>query len=282
MWFWLSVTAGFASAIEKVVNRVTLKNKGNIVAFATIYFSIITLISFPLSLPIDIVIIPELIILLIVQAIFWSLGSLFSFWAQTNTDVSLSQIVSRARIIWMIPLGFIFLNQRPSIFSMIGMGIIFVGLATLFFRENIHKYRGIQSMVLGSIFVACGSVINAVLVINFLSPAQVTFVTMLGQACVFLVILIVRKNAFKRMKEIFSRAWYLIVLAAVIETYAFIGINLAFKTGLASAVTSIYLGMTIATVWIGIILLKEKQHLWRKAISSAIVTAGIIIVKLFT
>jgi len=271
-----------ASALEKIINRVTLKDKGNIIAFSFIYFLLMTLFSLLFSFPIKINLTKELVFLLITQSFFWTLGSLFSFWSQTNTDVSLSMIISRARILWMIPLGVIFLNQYPNIYSIIGMLVIFFGLAVLLFKETIHRYRGIQSMTLGSIFVAFGSTFNVILVKDYLTPAQVTFVTMLGQTIIFFIILVGRKNLNSRLKEILSRAWYLIVLAAIIETYAFFGINLAFKTGLASSVTAIYLSMTVTTVWIGIIFLKERNHLSRKIVSSIIVTAGIIIVKLFS
>jgi drug/metabolite transporter (DMT)-like permease len=282
MWFWLAVTAGIASALEKVINRISLRDRGNIIAFSFIYFSLMAIFSFWFSLPLKINPTGGLFILLTTQALFWSLGSLFSFWSQTNTDVSLSMIISRARILWMIPLGVIFLNQYPNTYSIVGMLIIFFGLATLLVKENIHKYRGVQSMTLGSIFVAIGSIFNVILVQNYLTPAQVTFVTMLSQSVIFLIILIVRKNIKVRLTEIIKRAWYLILLASIIETYAFIGINLAFKTGLASAVTAIYLSMTVVTIWIGIIFLKERKYFWRKIVSSAIVTVGIIIVKMFS
>jgi drug/metabolite transporter (DMT)-like permease len=282
MWFWYAMSAGLASAIEKVVNRITLKDRGNIVAFSFIYFTFITTLSFGFSLPFQVTLSTKLLILLTSQAVFWSLGSIFSFWAQTNTDVSLSQIISRSRILWMIPLGWFLLGQLPNYTAISGMVIIFLGLAILLVKENIHKYRGIQSITIGSVFVAIGSTFNAILVRDYLTPAQVTFVTMLGQSIVFYIILVFRRNVLLRLKEIFTRAWYMIFLAAVIETYAFIGINSAFKTGYASAVTAIYLSMTVTTVWIGIIVLKERRHIWRKIFSSAIVTAGIIIVKLFS
>lgn len=75
------------------------------------------------------------------------------------------------------------------------------------------------------------------------------------------------------------RAWKIIVLAAAVETFAFIGVNHAYKIGITSFVTAVYLGMTITTVWIGIFFLNEKEHFWKKIIGSLLVTVGIIVLK---
>lgn len=85
-----------------------------------------------------------------------------------------------------------------------------------------------------------------------------------------------------RMKKVLARSKYILLLAAGIQTYAIIGINWAYKLGVTSSATAIYLGMSIITIWAGILFLKERDHLRRKVISSAIVTAGIIIIKVFT
>jgi len=137
-------------------------------------------------------------------------------------------------------------------------------------------------MILGSLFVALGSILNAILVNNYLTPPQVTFVTMAGQTFTFLAILIYKRKFIEKVKHIILKAKYLIITAAAIETYAFVGINQAFKLGVASASTAVYLGMTIFTIITGIFYLKEKEHIVRKIVSSIIVIIGIIIVKVFT
>lgn len=281
MWFWLSAIAGIASASEKILNRIALKDRGNVLAYSFLYMSLISLLSLPFSLPFKISPDYYFVGLLLLQSIFWSLGTIFSFLSQTKTDVSLSMIISRARMLWMIPLGALFLNEKLSYYSIIGVAIIFAGLIVLFYKTQYHKHQGVHLMFFGSIFVALGSIVNAVLVRTFLSPTQTTFITMLSQSLVFLLVLIYRKNVLHRLKEVLARSWYIILTASVIETFAFFGLNYSFRLGSASLSTAVYLGMTIITVWIGIIFLKEKQNMWRKIISSAIVFLGIIIVKIF-
>jgi len=137
-------------------------------------------------------------------------------------------------------------------------------------------------MTLGSIFVAFGSTINALLVRNHLSPPQTTFVTMFSQSLIFLILLLFRKNSVEKLKSTLTNTWYIIIIAASIETFAFIGLNKAFQLGNASIATAVYLAMTITTVWGGIIFLKERDNIPRKIISSALVTIGIIVIKLFS
>lgn len=284
MWFWLATTSGLASALDKVLNRISLKDegKGVIVAYSFVYMSLITLFSFLFSFPFDFPVTTKLLGLLLLNTLVWSLGTLFSFLAQSDTDVSLSIIISRARILWMIPLGYLILGDVVSKQAVAGMLVIFFGLAVLLFKDNIHKYKGVQLMTLGSLFVALGSIINALLVKNYISPQQVTFFMMLGQSVSFLSLLIVKKKTIEKVAYIVTKAKFLLPLAAVIETYAIIGLNFAFKSGFASSVTAIYLGMTVLTVWIGVFFLNEKGHLLKKLVSSAIVTVGIIIVKIFS
>ena len=281
MWFWYSTTAGLASAMEKVLNRVALKDRGNIAAYSLIYLSLIAFFSLWFSLPLKLVLSRSLILLLISQALFWTLGTLFSFLSYAKTEVSLSMIISRSRVLWMIPLGAAFLGERLNAYSIGGILLVFFGFLALFYRESLHKHQGIHFMIAGSIFVALGSVVNAKLVQNFLTPAQTTLTTMVGQSLLFLTIVLLKDNPGKRILEVTKRAWRIMILAAIIETWAFIGINLAFKYGYASTSTAVYLGMSVTSIWVGIIFLKERDYLFRKLISSALVTAGIIVLKLF-
>ena len=283
MWFWLSLTAGIASASEKLLNRIALKDKSNVLAYSFLYISAISLISFKFSLPVtNIQFKVDLLILVIIQAVFWSLGTLFSFAAQTNTDVSLSMIISRSRMLWMVPLGIYILGEQPSTVSFSGMLIIFLGLLLLFYKTEFHKHKGVHFMTLGSIFVAFGSTINALLVRNYLTPPQTTFITMFSQSLIFLILLLIRKNSVEKLKSTLTTTWYIIITAASIETFAFFGLNKAFQLGNASIATAVYLAMTITTVWGGIIFLKERDNIPRKIISSALVTIGIIVIKLFS
>ncbi|KKQ50027.1 MAG: hypothetical protein US67_C0010G0001, partial [Candidatus Woesebacteria bacterium GW2011_GWD1_38_10] len=119
-------------------------------------------------------------------------------------------------------------------------------------------------MTLGSIFVAFGSTINALLVRNYLTPPQTTFITMFSQSLIFLILLLIRKNSVEKLKSTLTTTWYIIITAASIETFAFFGLNKAFQLGNASIATAVYLAMTITTVWGGIIFLKERDNIPRK------------------
>lgn len=172
------------------------------------------------------------------------------------------------------------MGESTSFYSLLGILLIFAGLIILFVKSKLHHQRGVYILGIGSIFVAIGTIFNILLVRDYLTSPQTVFIAMFSQAVVFLFILIVRKNAISRCQEVLTRAWKIILSAAVIEAFAFIGINYTYTIGNASHITAVYLSMTVVTVWIGIFFLKEREYFWKKLIGSALVTIGIIILKL--
>lgn len=282
MWFWIALFAGLGSAVDKVIHRLALKEQRNLVAYSFLWLLFISLLSLGFSFPFILPSGTNFWGLVFLQVIFWSSATLAGFISQSKTDVSLTSIISRARMLWLIPLSFLFLGERLSGISIFGIFIIFGGFLVLFWRTKVHRDKGVDWMILGSLFSAFGTVVNVFLLRSYLGPAQVTFFQTFGQVILFLAILIYRKDCLSRLQEVWKRARVFIVSSATIETAAIIGNNQAIKLGPTSAVTAIYLSMTLATVWIGVIFLKERELVWKKVISSLIVTAGIIMVKVFS
>ena len=159
---------------------------------------------------------------------------------------------------------------------------MFFELSTLFFKSQIHFHKGVHLIFFSSIFAACGSIVNALLVKDFLTPAQVTFINMFGQATVLFFAVLIKTHSLSSLKAVFKRSWYITLLATILEAGAYIALNQAYKIGLAAAVTAIYMAMSITIVWIGIVFLKEKDHIVKKILSSLIVTAGILLVTLYS
>jgi uncharacterized membrane protein len=94
------------------------------------------------------------------------------------------------------------------------------------------------------------------------------------------VFLFVKKGGLQKLIKIVKDTWLLTLIVCVVESYALIGINTAYVTGNSSVVTAIYMAMAILTVWIGVIFLKERDHVLRKIISSAFVVGGIVLLYL--
>lgn len=284
MWFWLAITSGFFSALSKVVTRMALKDQESTVIYSFLFIFLMSLLFLPFSLPFDTKILSDrnLLFIIALQGLFWSLTTVFSFASQARTDVSLSMIVSRSRILWMIPLGFLFLGESPSFFSVIGMITIFLGLALLFYKGSFHNHRGVQFMALASICGAVGTIFTTVLVRGPLTSAQVAFVSAISQAFIIFILMLWRKNNLKKIKAFLKRSGYLLILATILDALGFFQLNNALKVGVASSANAIHLSMTVLTIFAGVIFLKERQHLKKKIISSLMVTVGIIMVKVFS
>ena len=281
MWFSLALSSGLASAADKVLNRHALKNRSNALAYSVIYLFLTAVFSIPFAFPLKFELTRGLIALVLVQSVLWAVSSVLGFSAHTNTDVSLSSIISRARIIWIMPLGFLFLGERLSLYSALGVLLIFLGLAMLFYKGNLHKHRGVHLVLLSSIFAAFGTITNTLLVRDYLSPAQVTFTTMFGQAVVLFIVLISRGRPLEKIKDVLSHSWPVTLVATVLEAFAYITLNHAYKVGVASSVTAVYMAVSIVIVWFGIVFLKERDSLFSKIISSLVVTVGVILVRAF-
>lgn len=281
MWFSLALISGLASAIDKVLNRHALKNRNNALAYSVIYLFLTATFTLPFVFPLKIDLTQRLFLLILAQSGIWAVASVLGFAAHKSTDVSLSSIISRARILWLIPLGFLFLDERLSLYSILGVMLIFFGLAMLFYKGNIHKHKGVHLVLISSVFAAFGSVTNAILVREYLNPAQVTFTTMFGQAVVLLIVLILRGKSLEKIKDVLSHSWLITLIATMLEAFAYITLSSAYKIGLASSVTAVYMAVSIVVVWFGILFLKERNSLKSKIISSILVTLGVILVRAF-
>lgn len=281
MWFYLALISGLASAIDKVLNRRALKNRSNVLAYSVVYLSLTAIFSIPFALPIDFEVTNGLMLLILVQSVLWAISSVLSFSAHTSTDVSLSSIISRARIIWIMPLGFLFLGESLSLYSVLGVILIFLGLSMLFYKGKLHKHHGVHLVLLSSVFAALGTITNTMLVRDYLHPAQVTFTTMLGQALILFIILVGRRKPLEKIKDVLKHSWALTLAATMLEAFAYITVNQAYIVGVASSVSAVYMAVSVVIVWFGIVFLKERDSLFSKIVSSAVVTIGVILVRAF-
>lgn len=51
VWFWFAITAGLASAVDKVLNAKAIRGKDNVLVYSFLYLLLISIFSFSFSLP---------------------------------------------------------------------------------------------------------------------------------------------------------------------------------------------------------------------------------------
>lgn len=282
MWFGLAALAGLASAFDKVLNRAALKDRGNSLAYSVVYSFLVGLVSLPFVFPLEIQFNSVVVLQIVLLSVFWAGASATMFLAHTSTDVSLSSIISRTRILWIIPFGYLILGERVSSASVLGTFVVFIGLAILFIKGDYHKHKGVHLVFLSSIFAALGSVLNSSLIKMSISPVQVTFIMYLGQTLVLIAVLITRGNFIQKLLSVLKYSWYLTFAAVILEVVAYTLLNYSYSLGNTSSATSVYVAMSIVVVWVGVVFLKERKEIGKKIISSIIVTIGVIILKLFS
>jgi len=136
MWFYIALFAGLASALDKVINRVALKNQNNVLAYSFLYIGLMATIALFFSLPFPMTLPVFVWVLIIAQTIVWAISTLSSFMSQSTTDVSLSMIIARSRMLWVLPFSFLFLQERITIYTILGTVTIFSGFLVLLYKEK--------------------------------------------------------------------------------------------------------------------------------------------------
>lgn len=273
-WVLLASLAGLASNGFNITNRFALKNKGDHTAYAwwfefvrTVFFLILVLRQ-PL---------PSLSLQNIGALALLGITELFSVYVfmkmHALTELSISSIISRLRIIWSPLLAWLLVGERLTMPEYIGIVIIFLGLAVVTSPKQIRTDRGIHIALLFSFSSALLSI-----VLKWTGGIANTEVIIVSQSIVPLFILpICMKNATKRIVKIGKTNLFHTLVGGAFNVASSYLLVEALRVADASKVVGLYQAMTLFSVLFGIFILKEKEKLLAKIIGSLIVITGIML-----
>lgn len=273
-WVILAALAGLGSNALNFFSRVILKKEGDSTSWAWFFetfrlFCFITLAFFDYRLVIN---------LQSLNLLFW-LGitefiSVYLYMKMHKySELSISSIASRSRVIWIPIIAFLFFGEHLTTLEYLGIVILFLGLSVAISPKRFFIDKGVIYANLAAIVIA----INTVLLkeaIPYASYSVIMIFYCLPSALLFPIFM---KGAFKRIKSSIKINLHFKVLASMANITATYLLLMALSRGDVSRVNAVYQSMMIFAVLAGIILLKEKGGIVRKILGSVITIAGVLL-----
>ena len=270
-WIILSVLGGLSSSVFNYSFRHVMKSDNDSSAcswwFETLRF-LFALLILPFNFYTDLSFLTILLLLSLGLVEFLSIY--FYSMMHKESQLSISTIVLRLRVVWVPILAFLFVGEKLSTLNYLGVLIVFIGLSFVSSPKKFIYDKAIYVSLLCSIITA----ILTILTKSVSSHASPTVVILaMSFPSIFLFPLFI-KNWKQRTKSFYSKSKISILIissTSLIATYLQVS---ALSAGAVSQVMGIYQGMSFVAVIAGIFLLGEKDNVWQKIIGSIVVIVG--------
>lgn len=273
-WLILAVIAGISSVLFNISNRETLKNGHDSTVYGWL-FEVIRFLFFAAIIPFDhyLVCSTRTTITLILLGFSELAGIYLYMKMHSHTELSISSIISRLRVITIPMFAFIFLRERLSFIQYVGVATIFAGCLVVAGMKHTRGTRGIW-YALG--FVIINSISNVLL--KYASGvASISIVSVTFSFPAAILIPVIMKSARTRIRFTTKLVLKSTLLASTFNIIAMYTIVAAYRLASAGQVNSVFQGVTSLSVIVGIFILNERDHKWLKLVGAALTTIGIIL-----
>ena len=246
---------------------------------AGLIFVLLLIFVFTISLNVPILI----IILFPIAAIVYSAGYLLFFKGFEIGNVSIVAATMNLWAVFTMLFAFIFMGQRLSVIQSLGVLMIIIGVTLASInRSNIRKQRfqlssGVKETVLGALFFGVFWNISEV-ISEEIGWLLTTVIVKFGIILFLLFYSFLLKQKLDLTKAT-TKTKYIVVLMGVIEAAAVAIVNYGLTIGDAILITPIASALSIVTITLAIIFLKDKvtrlQSLGIMTAISGIIVTGI-------
>jgi len=273
-WLIFVLLGGFANIGYSFISRKSLKDSDDALLYSC-WFSILRTIPLIPILFIDYQFLPSFknIFFLILLGLINTVNIFLFMRMHSRTELSISTIVLRLRTIWVPLLAFVFLGER--LIANEYLGIVFLFMAAILIAS---PKRLIFDKSVNTVFIFSINTSIVTIILKQLAPNNSPTVTALAMSLIPALILpfVVNgngKNIFHNWRsKLRSRLG--IALFSLISLYSFI---FALKFGEVSKVNALFQSMSMLTVIIGIVVLKERKLLAKKLIGTALAVIGVLL-----
>ena len=271
-WFLLALLAGTASNIFNVVNRSTLKEKGDSTLFSWL-FEVLRLCIFICAFLINPIFPQELSTYgwLIALGLNETASVYFFMKSHRHTKLSLSTFLIKLQLIWTPLLAYILIQERLNNADYLGIGIILLGIFVGVYSPKMKADKGIIVTFISSFLIS----LNAVYTKAAAGDASTPFILiMMSLPSVFFFPFLMKqfRVRIQDMSIHFVKSNAVGVLFNVVAMSLAVG---AIRLGSTSKVTAVYQGMMIISILYGIVVLKEKDRIIQKLVGTAITVFGL-------
>ncbi len=269
--------AALSSGIEKILRRsVLIKEDSLCYAFTFGLFAGIVLLPlffFRFQMPSN----NLAWLLMLLSGGLWTLYSVMLSKAYSYLEVSIASPLSRLKLFFVMLLSAVFLHEALTIGKVAGTTLIFFGIAALSYKGGVRvslKDKGVILIVLSTFVISVALLIDK-FAMGFFNVETYTAPVYLMTPLLLIPFVLKRKT---HIKSIVKNSLIATFSAAVLSVGYYYLTLYAFKYAEASVVVPITEISTLIGVLGGIILLKERTHIARKLIASALVIIGSILV----
>lgn len=276
--FFILTLASIAIGLTYIINKKLTHGKVNASTLTFVISYVNAFISIPLLfVNFSITKNPLLWLFVFVSALTFGLSSYFSFRAYKLTDASTVSLVHKLNVVIAALIGIIFLSERYSFLSYIGL--ILIALCNIFLiydRKRISIEKGILFAFLMAVTSALAAVFDKI-ILNDFSPFTYVFVNSILAGVMFSF----RKGIVSDGIQLFRQNTKLVLATSVLNVGSWAAFLFVLQNSTVSKTFPIYKSLSlIVPVVLGILLLKETNKFWQKLAGTIIGVAGIILLAL--
>jgi drug/metabolite transporter (DMT)-like permease len=212
--------------------------------------------------------------LVMISVVMYALSFTFMFKSFQNIDLSLSTILQRSNIIFVVLIGALLLQEHLSLVGYIGVLLLFCSsVAVMYERRRFTMTPGAWYALLSALFGAIASVLDKKILSDF-SPYTYASVNSLLVSCVFLW----RKNTIKESIHFVRTFPSHVLSSSMFGVLAFVALLVVLSHSQVSQAVPVYKTISfLVPVILGILIYKEHTKLWQKIVGVVLAIVGIFL-----
>jgi len=275
-WILLVLLYGLLKGGREIVKKKSLE-KNTVIEVLIIYTAlsfVFVIPSAPKAMGVD----WHTMILIAFKSLIIFAAWILSFKAIKQMPVSLYGIIDLSRVVFATALGIIFLKEEMSLFQVIGLIMVCVGLILCERKKNLKdekvSVRVVIYTMLSCLFNAISGVMDKVLT-KTVTSTQLQFWYMLFLVLYYIIFIIVTKEKVHIMKALKNYwIWILAIMFVIGDKALFIANRM--PDSRVTVMTLVKQSCCIVTILAGKFIFKEKNIRY-KFICAMIIIAGIVI-----
>lgn len=273
-WLLYTLIAGSSSALFNTFLRKALKESPDPTAYAW-WYECIRLAFFGLLIPFA----PNLIFSWVNLGILLVLGLgefaaiYFYMKMHASNELSISTIVMQLRSIYVPILAFFVLGEQLTLLEWLGIFLIVAGAIVVAFPKSFKVDAALKYTIMAGIFTAISSV-TIKLASSFASIPVVTFAFSLPAV---ILLPLCMNTPLTRIAKARANVVRKNLPASISNLVTMFALVAALHVGSASQTSGIFQGISMISVVVGVLFLKEHDHAWRKLLGAGITTIGILL-----
>jgi drug/metabolite transporter (DMT)-like permease len=212
--------------------------------------------------------------------VLWSVFAILGMKATQLVEVSVKEPLMQIQLLFMLLFASVFLNESLTVYKIGGTISIFLGTLILTYRKNLVKdfmKPGIKIIIVSALIGAVIGVVDKI-ALEYWSVPVYSFLAFLAPGMVLTPWASRRFDKFSVMLK--DKFWPIIASSMLIVMGAYFGFTAYKMTEMSNAVPIFRLS-TLVSVFGGIILLNEKDHLFRKIIGAILMIIGVVLIYVF-